>query len=179
MKQTAVHYADALYDLARDENCDQEILEDFQAVGELFAQNPGYISLLAAPAVPKKERCQALDEAFRGKIAPYLLNFLQLLCENGEIRQAQSCLQRYRTRYNADHGIVTATVVTAVPLSDALQNKLEEKLRQITGKQIVLRMQIDPEILGGIRINLDGKQLDATVRSRLEGLRKALAQSAL
>ena len=91
MTQAANTYAQALYDLAKDENLGKPILEELAVLKDVFAQNPQYSKLLSAPDIPKQERCGVLDEAFRGKVHPYVLNFLKILTEKGYIRQLPLC----------------------------------------------------------------------------------------
>ncbi len=179
MTQTAQNYGDALYDLAHDEGLDQPILTQLLRVEEILAAEPAYLELLSCPSIPKTERCQALDEAFGGRVHSYVLSFLKLLCERGHIRSARECIRRYRSRYNRDRGIVEAVAVTAVPLTPALRARLEQKLAQTTGKQISLRNRVDPTVLGGVRLELEGTQLDGTVRRALDGLRKTLSDTVL
>ena len=71
------------------------------------------------------------------------------------------------------------TAVTAAPLSDELRQKLQSKLSAISGKTIDLTCRVDPGILGGIRLNWDGKQLDGTVRRRLDDIRDILRNTVL
>ena len=179
MTETAIRYADALYELARDEQCAGLILEQYGQVCRLLEENPDYIKVLSAVTLSKQERVEALDQAFAGSVHPYLLSCLKLMCERGTIRCACDSFTRYRKRYNEDNGILEAVAVTAVPLSDALRQSLLEKLRAVTGKQIDLQTRTDPTLLGGSRLDMDGRQLDGTVRSRLEGLRQSLTETVL
>lgn len=179
MTESAINYGDALYELAKDEQLSEEILGEFTQVCGMFTDNPDYIRLLAEPSVPKKERCAVLDEAFAGRLQPYLLNFLKLLCERGMIRNTAECLRRYRMRYNEDNGILEATAISAVPLQEAQKQRLTEKLQAITGKRIDLQVRTDASVLGGIRLQMDGKELDGTLRGRLEGLRRTLSDTVL
>ncbi len=104
---------------------------------------------------------------------------MKLLCERGHIREVKGCLDRYRSRFNADQGILEAVAVTAVPLTPQLREKLLDKLRSITGKQVDLQLRLDPSVLGGIRLELEGKQFDGTVRQRLDSLRKTLSDTVI
>ena len=115
MTALGAEYGGALYALAAEEGLEEAILEELCEVRGLLAENPDYEKLLALPSVPKAERCAALDEAFGGRVQPYLLNFLKILCEKGAIRALPDCLKEYRARYNEAHGILEATAVTAVP----------------------------------------------------------------
>lgn len=179
MTESVINYADALYELALEEEQTAVYLDQLTQIWEIFSGNPDYLRLLSEPSVPKKERCDALDGALRGSVRPWLLNFLKLLCENGLIRRTGDCLNRFRDRCNSDNGILEATACTAVPMPDALREKLCEKLRAVTGKQIDLRVKLDPAVLSGIRLEMDGRQLDGTVRGRLDSLRRTLSEAVL
>lgn len=168
-------YGGALYELAAREGLDEAVLEQLAGVCALFAESPRYVKLLALPSVPKAERCAALDRAFRGQVEPYLLNFLKILCEKGEIRALPDCASEYRARYNEAHGILEATAVTAVPLTERQTVALRDKLAALTGKTIALSVRVDPACLGGVRLEVGGTQLDGTVQSRLDALRRRLA----
>lgn len=175
MTDAAKNYGGALYELARDEALSERLLGEITALNESFSTEPGFVRLLSAPSIPKQERCRILDDSFRGKVHPYVLNFLKILTEKGYIREFGSCCQVFRRRYNEDNGIVSVTAVTAVPLNEELRTKLLSKLSQVTGKQIDLSCRVDPKTLGGVRLDFDGKQVDGTVRRRLDDLRAILS----
>ncbi|MBQ1409892.1 MAG: ATP synthase F1 subunit delta [Oscillospiraceae bacterium] len=179
MTQIAKNYADALYELAREEGLDEQIYGQLQGTSRLLESNPDYGRLLSAPKLPKPERLAALDEAFANRVHPYLLSFLKLLCERGHIRELKDCCIQYRRRRNADLGILDAVAITAVPLQAELQEKLRLRLQTLTGKQVDLQYRIDPSVLGGIRLEYDGKALDGTVRNRLAGIEKTLSETVI
>ena len=126
-----------------------------------------------------QERCGILDDSFRGKVHPYVLNFLKILTEKGYMRHFFDCCKAYEESYNRDNGILPVTAVTAVSLNPAQAEKLTAKLCQITGKQVKLCNRVDPDILGGVRLNYDGKQLDDTVTHRLDAVRSLLKNTVL
>ena len=179
MTEVATTYGQAMYDLARDENRSQKILAELSALDQSLKAAPEFLQLLSAPNIPKEERVQILDDSFRGKIEPYVLNFLKVLTEKGYMRHFSGCCQYYKQQYNKDNGIVPVVAYTAVPLSDELRRKLTAKLSTVTGKTIELDCRIDPETLGGVRLDFDGKQVDGTVRRRLEDIRGLLKNTVL
>ena len=174
MSQIATTYAEALYGLAKDAAITGQILEELAMVSEIWKENPDYIRLLKAPSLSKQERCGLLDQGFRGRVHQYLLNFLKILCEKGYISQLEGCYQAYRRQYNEDNGVLEVCAVTAVELSVVLQENLKRKLEKTTGKQIDLRCRVDARVLGGIRLEMEGRQLDGTIRRRLDELQSAL-----
>lgn len=167
-------YGGSLYELALEEGLSQAIGRELAQVIALFDGNPDYWRFLSTLSIPKAERCAALDEAFGGRIQPYLLNFLKLLCENGTIGHLKGCAQEYRRRYNEDNGIVEVRAVTAVAMSQALRDKLKAKLEAALGKTVELQCRIDPQCMGGVLLELPGRQLDGTIRHRLDALGKTL-----
>ena len=179
MTQAANTYAQALYDLAKDEGLGKTILEELAVLKGVFADNPQYGKLLSAPNLPKQERCGILDEAFRGKVHPYVLNFMKILTEKGYVRTFSDCCDAYRSFYNEDNGILVVKAVSAVALSDAQKQKLSDKLTAITGKTIDLQCSVDAAQLGGLCLNYDGKQVDGTVRSRMDAISKLLKNTVL
>jgi len=179
MTEIATMYGQAMYDLARDEGKAQPILAELTALDAGLRDQPDFIRLLCAPNIPKDERVRILDDSFRGKLHPYVLNFLKLLTEKGYMKHFSGCCQMYRQQYNRDNGIVPVIAYTAVPLTDELRRKLTAKLSTVTGKTIELDCRIDPETLGGVRLDFDGKQIDGTVRRRLEDIRSILKNTVL
>ena len=179
MTQTAKIYGGALYDLAAEESRTEQILEEMTALSAAFQGEPEFMYLLATPSLSKSERCGILDDSFRGKIDGYLLNFQKILCENGTIRQFAGCLQEFKRRYNEEHGILEVCAVTAVPMNGELTEKLRARLAAVTGKKIALTCRVDAACLGGVRLEMEGEQMDGTVRSRLDTIRRQLAETVL
>lgn len=172
-------YGEALYTLAKDEGLSQIILSQLTMLDGCFSQEPDFLRLLSTPSLPKEERCRILDNSFRGKIQPYLLNFLKILTEKGYVRHFGHCTAAYRDLYNRDNGILPVTAVTAVVLTDKQKARLIAKLTMITGKKIDLTNKLDPNVLGGIRLDYDGKRVDDTVSHRLDAIRSHLKNTVL
>ncbi len=179
MSAEASRYGQALYDLAKDEGLAQKILTELEELEALFSQTPDYLRLLDAATLPKQERCQIADEALRGQVEPYVLNTLKLLSERGCARQFPACVKAYREQYYADNGILPVTAVTAVPLTPDQTRRLTEKLEALTGKTVKLQCRVDPETLGGVRLDYDGKRVEDTVAKRLADIRGLLKGTVL
>ena len=179
MTNVAAVYAQALYDLVKDEECSESVLKELAALKEGFAQEPDYLRLLSAHNLTKEERCQILDNSFRGKINPYVLNFLKILTEKGYVRHFADCCKEYRAAFNRDHGILEVCAVTAIPLNADQSERLSQKLVKVTGKTIDLQNRVDPACLGGIRLDYDGKRMDDTVSHRLESIAALLKSTVL
>ena len=179
MTEVGSVYGEALYSLAREEGLSEAILQQLKTLDSCFAQEPDFLRLLSTPSLPKTERCQILDNCFRNTVEVYVLNFLKILTEKGYIRHFGDCVTAYRNIYNQDNGILPVTAVTAVALTAEQTTRLTEKLRAITGKRIDLTNKLDPTVLGGMRLDYDGKRVDDTVSHRLDAVRNMLKNTVL
>ena len=94
-------------------------------------------------------------------------------------RELPGCARAYRVRYNQAHGILEAAATTAVAMTEQQAKSLHEKLEKLTGKTIDLKTKVDPAVLGGIRLDIEGTELDGTVQNRLSALRRDIASVTL
>ena len=179
MTEVGSVYGESLYELAKDESLGKLIGEQLAVLQQSFRQEPDFIRLLSSPSLTKAERCQILDDSFRGSVHPYLLNFLKILTEKGYMRHFSDCCDAYTEHYDQDNGILRVTAVTAVALSPEQAGKLTQKLSRITGKEIALRNRIDPAVLGGVRRDYEGQRVDDTVSHRMDAIRSLLKDTVL
>lgn len=178
MNHSAAIYAKSLYSLAVEENIATQILNEMDTVCSILDAEPEFVMLLASSGVSKEERTGMLDTCLRGKVQPYLLNFLKLITERGMIRLFEECCAAYRKLYNADMGILPVSVVSAVPLDEEQKGRLKEKLNNLTGKNVQLCCTVDPKCIGGIRVDYDDQQIDGTVAKRLSSMAEVLKNTA-
>ena len=180
MTEVAIVYGQALYDLAKSEDLSAAIWQELSALKQsICMEAPDFLKLLSSPSLTKQERCRILDDSFRGKLHPYVLNFMKILTEKGHIRHFGNCCDAYQQQYYLDNNILTVRATVAAMLSSDQQMRLTEKLATITGKQIDLQVSVDPYVVGGIRLDYDGKQIDDTLCARLDAIGKLLKNTVL
>ena len=167
-----------MYALAAEENIAKDVLEEMYQLKCCFKEQPEFVRLLSNMALGKEERLGILDNALRGQVHPYLLNFLKILCERGVLSEFAGCEEAYRELYNKDHAVVEAHVTTGEALDDNQRALLIEKLRKMTDKEIVLLEKVDPKVIGGVLLEMNGRRYDNTVRHRLESVRRAMVGEA-
>ena len=179
MTEVGTIYGGALYDLAASEDLTGEILGQMQALSAGFAQEPAFQKLLSSHSLSKMERCKIVHDSFGGKVHPYVLNFLKLLTEKGYIRHFGDCYGAYRIRYNEANNILPVTAVTATALTEEQSARLTEKLEKLTEKTVELTNRIDARVLGGVRLDFDGKCVDDTLATRLASISHLLNNTIL
>ena len=177
MTEFAAEYGDALYSLARSEGIEERILEEAEALNECFAAEPAYLTLIGNPALPREEREGLIDAALRERVHPYLLNFLKILCEENLLADYSGCVEAYQERYDSDHGIARAKVYSAVALTESQKQALKDRLQKQSGKQVILTEKLQPSVLGGLRVEMEGLQYDGTVAGRLRRLHRDLKET--
>lgn len=174
MTKTAKVYGGSLYDLAVEENLDGQIMEQMIQIRQIFRENPDYLRLLAEPAIPESQRLHMIEEAFGTQAERYLINFLKLLCERKILKEFSGCCEEFIRRYNSDHHIAEAVVISAVKLSQQQMEALQAKLENVSKKKVYLVQKTDPSVLGGLRVELEGVQLDGTVQGRIASISRKL-----
>ena len=179
MTQIGSVYGGALYALARDEKIADRIREELCQVGEVLKKEQDYLRLLSATNIPRQERCALVDSAFRDKVHPYVLSFLKILTEKGYAKQFSSCLDAYIGQYNTDNDILPVKAVSAIALTKEQIARLEEKISAFTGKKAQVENRVDEQCLGGVLLEYDGTQVDGSVASRMEKIRKLLKNTVL
>lgn len=179
MSEIGKNYAQALYSLAKEEDLSGVILEELKKLAAAFEQEPGFLRLLSVPNLSKEIRTGIINDSLRGKVQPYMLNFLKLLTEKGQARCFFDCVKVYREQYNEDHGIINVVAVSATALTDSQKAKLCGKLESLTGKRIALETHVDASCIGGVRLDYDGKRVDGTVQNRLKTISKLLKNTTL
>ena len=178
MSQIGTVYGQALYDLALEEGLTESILQQLQIVKSCLDEEPQYLELLSSAALSKAERCQLLQESMSA-LHPYLLNFLKILTEKGYMRRFADCQSTYQQCYYRDNNMLPVSAVTAIALSAQQSEKLQARLSELTGKTVLLSNKVDPSLLGGIRLDYDGKQIDDTIAHRLDSVRQLLKNTVL
>lgn len=176
MKSDSLVYAKALFALCEEEEKADAVMDELREISSLMRQNSDYAILLDSPTVSLQERLSLIDAAFNGA-EEYVINFIKILCEKKCVHLFTNCVKQYEKLYNKERNIENVTVITAAELSDSLCKKLTDKLEKESGKKIILDLKVDKSLLGGIVLRTQNSQTDASIRSRLDAVRKVLASS--
>lgn len=176
MAQISKEYAEALFALACEENREEEFLTALEKIGEIFEKEPAYAELLASPGIPLGERLSAVETALEGVVPEYVVSWMQLLCEKGRIGYFSECLKEYRALLAAKQSVVTARVTSAVALTEKESESLKQKLEKISGGTVLLDTAIDPSLLGGVVVEINGRVMDGSLRHRLRMVKEVMEQ---
>ncbi|MCD8391181.1 MAG: ATP synthase F1 subunit delta [Firmicutes bacterium] len=173
--KTAEVYADAFYSLAKESGKEKKLLLELKYILNILEQCPQYEKILDSPRIRRGVLTKILDEDFKELIDGYTLNLLKILSNERLICRTDECVKRYEQNYNADHNIRVVRVTTAKPLDAGIEKRLIQKLTKKFGGEIVIKKLVNPDCIGGIIIQSDGITTDASIKSKLNDIRRALA----
>lgn len=169
----ARRYAEAVFGLAQKQNTIDRSLEDVKEIATLFA-NRKLAYLLREPKIPAKRKETALREALTPRVLPTSLN-LALLVVQRELVEIMPNIAAELEKLVLDYrNEAIAEVTTAAPMDDAQLDLVKQALEQRTGKTIIMRTRIDPNILGGLVARVGDQVIDGSVRYRLSALQQQL-----
>ncbi|MBR2660281.1 MAG: ATP synthase F1 subunit delta [Clostridiales bacterium] len=174
MTTTSREYAEALFELAVQAGLTKETSEGLETVVSALLQTPEYRALLASPAIPKEERLAALDSTFRGKIPDILLAILRMMVSRGHVSALNGMARDYEELARGYRGESMAVVTSAVRLKEAETVALRAKLEKKLGRQVTLQCHVNPELIGGIRVEVDGRVIDGSIRNKLEEIKEVM-----
>ena len=176
MTGLAKEYGQGLYELAREERLLDELHGELTEIGKLIKAEPNFVRLLSSRAIERDNRIKVVDDTFGGRAHPYIVNFMKLLVEKERIDCLADCVTFFHQRYMDDLGIVEAFVTSAVPLTENDQEALRQKLEKMSRRKVSLIASVDPSLIGGVRVEMDGRRYDNTIQNKLGRLRQSLTR---
>jgi F-type H+-transporting ATPase subunit delta len=166
-------YATALFEAARERNRLEPVRDELAQIVAAEAEVPELRELLRNPQLDPRARAGALEDVLSGG-EELLRNFLLVLADKGRTGSLEEIAREFE-RLNAEReGVVHAELTTAVELSDEEAQTLLQRIEQASGRKVEATRSVDPDLIGGIVLQVGSHRLDASVRGRLERLRREL-----
>ncbi len=174
-KGVARRYAVALFAAAEKRGIVDAVLEDLENLEAIVhAPNPRLVRFLSSPQELDEKKYILVETLFRGKATDLFVELIRLLLRKRRILYLLAIAAAYRKQVEEARGIAEAIVTTAVRLPEDLSDGLVEELERMFDKKVKLRPRIDPKIIGGIVVTIEGQIIDRSVRSELEKIRDEL-----
>ncbi|MDR0519018.1 MAG: ATP synthase F1 subunit delta [Clostridiales Family XIII bacterium] len=167
-------YGIALYEAAADLGKVEEFSEAASAIASLFKSEPDFFMLLRMPSLPPSTRKDLVRTVFEGRVPHELVNFLYVLIGKRRIGQFAGIIRSFEKRKGVREGVSVGTIESAVELSGAQLAKFETETGRLLGTTVRLEPKIEASLIGGVRIYVDGKLIDASIRRRLDELKEKM-----
>jgi F-type H+-transporting ATPase subunit delta len=167
-------YARALFEAAQDEKRIDEVDRDFGAFVEALHASPELQGFLANPQLDPGAKAGVLAQLIEGADS-LVVNTVRLLAEKGRASEIAQVYVEFRTFVDRARGRVAVELTTAHELSDAEARAIVDKIEKASGRTVEATRTVDPDLIGGMILQAGSLRVDASVRGRLERLRRELA----
>jgi F-type H+-transporting ATPase subunit delta len=177
VKQTilARRYAKALFAVGKEEGKFEEYNETLQGVAGLYVSHPGVVDALTNPLYPLDVRQKVMVGMVESMgVEKIMGNFLNLLVEKKRAMILPEVAEEFQAMVDNEKNVSHGSVVSAIELSEELQDKVRAALEKLTGKKVELTTSVDPSIIGGIIAKVGDLELDGSIRTQLAGLKDSI-----
>ena len=174
----AGRYATALFELALESKAVDQVQSDLKAFDALIASSPDLTRLVRSPVFSADEQAKALVAILdKGGIKGIAANFLRVIAANRRLFAVSEIIRGFNALVAKHKGEVTAQVTVAEALSDARMNDIRDALKQVTGKDVQVDVTVDPSIIGGLKVKLGSRMVDASLRTKLNSIKLAMKEA--
>ena len=174
MKEVFKEYAEAIYSLAAETHSEDEYLYGMRLIYKSLKKNPEYAVILDAPSISKSERLSLIDKTFSNDVCEHVLSLLKILCEKGMVSDFAEIYKEFSQMYLYFAAASKAKVISAVPLKTAEKLEMQKKLEKLSGRAVSIKYTVDPEILGGVIVEMEGKVIDGSLRRKLKEIKEVI-----
>jgi len=172
---TAKRYARALFEVCREKKCLEDVLNEFNGFLTIVEQDKALQLLLKLPNIIRRE--QLLIQYLKDFYSEIFFNFILLVLKNNRYSLIQQIFHDYLSLQDKFNNRIQAEVISAVPLSEDVSSDLRMKLKDYFKADVRIENQVDPSILGGIIIKVNGQVFNASVLEKINKLKLYLTQN--
>lgn len=173
----ALRYARAILNLSKETGIETEVNADMQFIKATISENDDLQTMLKSPVIKAADKKKVLNALFTDKVNAISLGLFNLLEENKRMVMLEPIASQYTIIYDYLKSMNIAKVTTAVPLTKDLEEKVLNKIIELTGNKTSIENSIDPSILGGFIIRVGDMQYDASISNNLNELRREFDNS--
>jgi F-type H+-transporting ATPase subunit delta len=174
----AGRYATALFELALETNAVDQVQSELKAFEALVASSPDLARLVRSPAFSAEEQARALSAVLeKAGLTGTAANFLRVVASNRRLFAVLDMIRAFNALVARHKGEVTAQVTVAEQLNDARMNEIRDALKAVTGKDVKLDLTVDPSIIGGLKVKVGSRMVDASLRTKLNSIKFAMKEA--
>ncbi|MBR5742908.1 MAG: ATP synthase F1 subunit delta [Clostridia bacterium] len=167
-------YAVALFELAAEDGNAREVSEGLELVEKVLKEAPESVDFFSSPAVSRSEKEDVVEACFRGRVCDTVLSFFALLCDKRRVSELEEIRREYELLFRESIRESHASVVSAAPLSEEEKARLVERLEKRSGRRVLAEYRVDPALIGGLIVEMDGVRMDGSLRTRLRDVRESM-----
>lgn len=169
-------YAAALFDLAREANTVDDVFGELTSLVELVESDPQIAAFFQSGAVDDDDRAQSLEKIFRGRLSDIVLNTLQVMNAHGRLGLLHPLRRSFQLRIEDARGQIEVVATSAIELDSTQRAEIERVAEQLSGKQPLVQYVVDPDVLGGLVLQVGDYRYDNSLRRHLHVARMQLLE---
>lgn len=173
----ALTYGTALYEAAKDGGKVREISAEMALLAKLFEQEEGFRDFLISPAINAAEKKQIIGNIFEERFCRETIHFLFILIDKERTWHLGRIARQYQRFYDRDGGLTAGKIYSAAPLNEKQMLRFEEEMSRLLRQKVELKNRVDPSLIGGVKIKVDSKLIDQSLRADLNQLLERLKQA--
>ena len=167
-------YSEAFFAIASEKNKIDEYEAQAKFILETYENSSEMKIMLEHPQVTMAQKRTVLEETFRDKVSFDFLSFFALILRKGREKSFSSILDGFLDLCLENKNTLKARVISAMPLSEVQRASIREKLVSISRKDILIKLEVDPTLIGGIKIIVDGKLIDLSVKNDIKDIKNLM-----
>ncbi|MBE7184568.1 MAG: F0F1 ATP synthase subunit delta [Methylobacterium mesophilicum] len=173
----ADRYARSLFDLAREGNALDNVEQDLGRFEALLNESDDLQRLVKSPVFSAEDQERAVAAVLSGAgISGLAANFIRVVAKNRRLFAVPDMIRAYRRIAAEARGETSADVTSAHALSSSQEDELRAALRQVAGRDVTINVSVDPSLLGGLVVKMGSRQIDTSLKTKLNGLKLALKE---
>lgn len=174
MDAVANRYAESLFDLAMEENQLEAYAKDTKLLFTVFSYDATLLPFFSHVLVEDAAKIDIIDKCFKGQIQDYVCNFLKLLIKKRRIRYIKEICIGFKDLYNQHAGIEEGILYTSYDITQVDVKRIQEAISKKQNKKVILQVIKDATLIGGIKVELNNRVLDGSLKNQIDNIKKEL-----
>lgn len=176
INQIALRYASAMYEVAAQVSKQDQYLSELRTIAEVFEKNPEIGEFFTSPSVTLENKASVLKSTFSAKASADVFNLLLLLNDKNRMGLFCDIAHSFETMIDDARGVTRGTVRSASALDSAQRKELEDTVKKVAGRQVILKFEVDPTLVGGMVAKVGGWTFDDSLSAHLQTMKDHLSR---
>ena len=173
----AKRYAKSVIDLAQEEGILEEVGQDLEHIAHLFTESPDLVNVFSDPTIAPEAKEKVLSQVLeKGGVQDLTMRFIRVVLRKGRILGIGDIAHAYREFMDQLQNRIRARVIAAAPLSQKEEGRISEALSRISGKDVILEIEIDESLLGGVVAYMGSQVFDGSIKNQLTQIKDNLSK---
>jgi F-type H+-transporting ATPase subunit delta len=168
-------YAQALLDLADDAGTLDEVADEIDQLGWLIQQQPQMLGLISSRTLSVEQRAGVIEQLFKGRVTDLVYRFLHVVNKKNRLDMLSRIVKAVANLVDQRRGIVRVEAFVAATLPEQAANQVATRIGSAIGGRVILEQQVQPQLIGGLKIRIGDRLIDGSVATQLRRIRRQIA----